>query len=264
MRYSRAIKAPTLGAFLFALTLPAWAACPLPSYLTQARVTHVVDGDTLRLSDGQRVRLIGINAPEVAHPGQSAQPYGETAKRRMGQLVDASDGRVKLAIGNPSHDHYGRLLAHIYDDQGRSLEEILLREGLAYRVVVAPDPKLRSCLEDAEQQARSQHLGLWAKARVLSLQQISEGGFALVQGRVQKAERNGGGVWLEMDGPLVLHVPRKAVSRFNQTLGAGWQQRLVGQPLEARGWIVDRARHGKGRARWMLPINDPSMLTPSR
>ena len=61
-------KASLVGAFFVSVfCLPAHALCPAPGKLPQAKVQRVVDGDTLRLADGRNVRLIGLNAPELAH-----------------------------------------------------------------------------------------------------------------------------------------------------------------------------------------------------
>nr|GFD19721.1 hypothetical protein [Tanacetum cinerariifolium] len=94
------------------------------------------DGDTLRLSDGRSVRMIGLNAPETGKKGQSAQPFAEAAKRRLQTLVDDSGGQVSLRVGEQATDHYGRTLANVYGRNGANLEAQLLAEGLGYLVAV--------------------------------------------------------------------------------------------------------------------------------
>ncbi len=254
-------KASLAGAF-FVSVLCAWPAqafCPLPSGLPTVRVQRVVDGDTLKLSDGRNVRLIGINAPELAHHGRNVEPFADAARRRLQTLVDESGGRLSLQVGREARDHYGRTLAHAYDRRGENLEARLLAEGLGYLVVVAPNSALVVCQQAAEQQARTARMGLWAKPAVQTPAQITQGGFALVTGQVLSVQRNRGGVWLELDGGLVLHVAVKLLDQFD------WPslQALTGRHIQARGWVIDRAKRGalkNAQARWMLPLTHAAML----
>jgi endonuclease YncB( thermonuclease family) len=262
MGYSALLKkASQVGAFFVSVFLvaPAWAFCPAPGKLPQIKVERVVDGDTLRLADGRSVRLIGLNAPERARDGRPAEPFAEAARKRLQALVAANDGRVGLRQGEPARDHYGRTLAHAYDAAGRNLEAQLLAEGLAYLVAFAPDSGLVGCQQVAERQARSARLGLWRQTQVVAPETVKRGGFALVRGRVVSVQRNRGGLWLELDGPLVLRVAPKLLRYFDVDA----LQRLDGRQVEVRGWVVDRARKGgvkPGQARWMLSLTHAAMF----
>jgi len=254
-------KASLVGAFfmLGIQTGAAWAFCPAPSGLSTAKVQRVVDGDTLRLSDGRSVRLLGLNSPELGRQGRSAEPFAEAARKRLQALVDAGRGRVQLQPGVQSKDHYGRTLAHAYDPQGRNLEAQLLSEGLGYWVAVAPNLALERCHEAAERTAREARLGVWQRPVIQSPKQLNRGGFNLIQGRVERVERNRGGVWLEMGDSVVLHIAARMMPNFD----ASALQDLEGRQIEARGWVVDRAKRGglrEGQARWMLPLTAQGML----
>ena len=263
MGYSTLLKKASLvGAFFVSafLAQPGWAFCPSQAALPQVRVERVVDGDTLRLVDGRSVRLVGINAPERARDGRPAEPFAEAARKRLQVLVAANDGKVGLRLGERPRDHYGRTLAHIYDAAGRNLEAVLLSEGLGYQVAFEDDA-LIACQRAAEAEARRGQLGLWRQAKVVASGAVQNGGFALVRGRVERVQRNRGGLWLEMPG-LVLRVEPKLLKQFDTAA----LQRLVGQPVEARGWVVDRARRGgvkAHQARWMLTLTHPAMLEVS-
>lgn len=254
-------KASLVGAFFVSLLSVslARADCPVRQDLPRVDVAQVVDGDTLRLGDGRRVRLIGVNAPELGHHGEASQPYAERARQRLRALVDDSHGQVGLAVGRQGSDRYGRVLAHAYGEDGRNLEARLLAEGLGYRVAVSPDNDLGACLRDAEAGARRAGLGVWREPVILAPGELVQGGFALVRGRVARVERNRGGLWLELDGPLVLHIEPERVAAFD---GRRLASSLVGQHVEARGWVIDRNRRGGAgkRARWVLPLTDPDML----
>lgn len=256
-------KAPLVGAFFVGAIwhFPAQAFCPLPQDAQQVVVRSVVDGDTLRLTDGRSVRLIGINAPEIGRKGRTSEPYAEAAKRRLQALVQASDGRIGLVPGVEGKDKYGRTLAHLYGRSGDNLEAQLLSEGLGYRVAVAPNVLLASCQQQAEQAARKVGAGLWRTSPVLSANAVSQSGFAVIGGKVTAIERNRGGFWLELDDSVVLQVP----TRLQRNFPASFFANLKGRQVEARGWVLDRSRKGglkPGQRRWLLPLTDPSMLEP--
>jgi endonuclease YncB( thermonuclease family) len=254
-------KASLAGAFFMpAIWLStAQAFCPAPAGLASVVVERVVDGDTLRLSDGRSVRMIGLNTPELGKKGRSDEPFAVTARRRLEALVAASDGRVGLQPGKEGKDHYGRTLAHVYGADGANLEAQMLAEGLGFQVAVAPNVDLVACQQAAERSARKAGLGLWRQSPVLKAEQINTSGFAVLSGRVSRVQRNRGGVWIELQDSVVLRVAPNLLARFPKSA----LDSLEGKRVEARGWVLDRSRRGglkAGQARWMLPLTDPTML----
>jgi len=94
--------------------------------LPSARVERVIDGDTLVLEGGRRVRLLGIDAPERGRPGADA------ATARLRELVEGRRVRLEFAapLAGRTEDRYGRLLARVL--VGRAdVGERLRREGHA-------------------------------------------------------------------------------------------------------------------------------------
>lgn len=262
MRHSVILKKASLvGAFFVSLLCVdlALAFCPQRGDLAQVAVRQVVDGDTVRLTDGRSIRLIGINTPELGRKGRSDEPYAVQAKRRLQALVDASDGRVGLLYGAQRKDRYGRTLAHLYDRQGRNLEAQLLGEGLGFMVAVAPNSALVACQAQAERQARNRRLGVWRDEQVKTAGQLRSGGFALLGGQVTAVQRNRGGLWIDLDGGRVLRVAPELLDEFDVRA----LQALKGRRVEARGWVIDRQSRGglkSGQARWMLPLTHSAML----
>ena len=116
----------------------------------RAGVTRVIDGDTIETADG-RVRVYGVDTPEVGE-----RCFSEATKR-MGQLT----GRyVRTEAGPRAEDDYGRILAYLYTDDGDSIDEILIREGLA--TAWEADGQHRDRLMQLEAQARLAREGcLW-------------------------------------------------------------------------------------------------------
>ncbi|MCF5707474.1 thermonuclease family protein [Pseudomonas syringae] len=254
-------KAPLVGVFFMsAIWLSgAQAFCPAPDGLPAVQVQRVVDGDTLRLDDGRSVRMIGLNTPETGKRGQSAEPFAEAGKQRLQALVKESGGQVRLQVGEQAKDRYGRTLANVYGRNGANLEAQLLSEGLGYLVAVAPNTARVDCQQSAERQARQAGVGLWRNSPVKSAAQIDKGGFTVVSGQVKSVQRNRGGLWIELEGSMVLRISPELLPAFD----AAKLERLKGRQIEARGWVVDRSRRGglqSGQARWLMPLTHPAML----
>lgn len=259
-------RAPLWGAFFVCAVVTLLAplraladTCRAPGALYETQVVKVVDGDTLRLKDGRSVRLIGVNAPELGRDERPPEPFAEAATRHLEQLVAASGGQVALAVGAQARDRYGRTLVHAFGRDGRNWEAQQLAAGLGFAVALAPNTALAGCQFAAEAAARAARLGLWRRSPLIEATRLRRGGFALVRGRVEQVERNRGGVWLELEGELVLQVAPGALAQFDEHALLG----LEGREVEARGWVIDRHRRGApgaGQARWLLPLSHPAML----
>jgi endonuclease YncB( thermonuclease family) len=121
------------------------------------RVATVADGDTLRLTDGRRIRLVQIDAPE-----RGRECFGERARLALVQLAPPG-GEVTLARvpALDDHDRFGRLLRTARVG-GRNLNLALVAEGAAapyfYR---GARGRFASLLQSLALRARARHLGLW-------------------------------------------------------------------------------------------------------
>lgn len=123
-------------------------------------VLRVVDGDTLWV-DGpeERVRLIGIDAPEVDWHGGRAECYGDEAGRFMQDLLLGK--RVRLELDREERDRFGRTLAYVYLEDGRMVNVLLVRRGFAQVVLFPPNDRYEDRLVAAEAEARGAGHGLW-------------------------------------------------------------------------------------------------------
>ncbi|MBA7715160.1 Thermonuclease [subsurface metagenome] len=131
------------------------AACTPP--LTTATVTKVIDGDTIIIGTGQRVRYIGIDAPEV-HPEREA--YGFEAWQLNRELVEGKEIILEKDVSET--DKYGRLLRYVYVDK-LFVNGELVRRGLAEAKAYPPDTKNQKHLEGLEAVAQEAKRGMWAK-----------------------------------------------------------------------------------------------------
>ena len=126
---------------------------------TWDRVKWVIDGDTVVLANGQKVRYIGINAPELAHDGHKAEPYGNAAKRFNASLVDRKS--IRLGFDKERNDQYGRLLAYIFLKDGTFVNAEILSNGYAYLLVHRPNIKHHSVMLQSQRAAMSAKKGIW-------------------------------------------------------------------------------------------------------
>jgi len=122
-------------------------------------VRWVNDGDTVVLSNGKRVRYIGINAPEIDHEDQKAQPYGYQARSFNKELVMSK--RIRLEYGVERYDRYGRLLAYIFLQDDSFINARLLQAGLAFCLFRKPNVTYDIILLKAQQDAMKLKNGLW-------------------------------------------------------------------------------------------------------
>jgi endonuclease YncB( thermonuclease family) len=246
-------RLPALLVSAACLASAAQAACPIPEHTEPAAATFVVDGDTLMLGDRERVRLIGIDAPELGHDGAPDAPLADAARRALRGLIDANGGEVGLLPGRDARDRYGRRLAHVYARNGINLNEALLRQGLAYQVTIPPNDRFTPCYLDAETEARRAARGLWALPP-LEAAHLPAGreGFARVAGRVESVRHARQTTWIDLEGALSLRIADDDLPRFDQpTLAA-----LPGARIQVRGWLYQY------RDRPRMRLRHPSAILP--
>jgi micrococcal nuclease len=133
-----------------------------PGLVQEAVVAQVVDGDTVVLANGQKVRLLGIDAPELEREGQPADFLAHKAKQFLAELVEGK--QVRLEYDRLRYDHYGRTLAYLFLLDGTNLSRELVCQGLAHVYTVPPNMRFREELLAAQREAISAHRGIWLKA----------------------------------------------------------------------------------------------------
>jgi micrococcal nuclease len=131
-----------------------------------ATVVVVYDGDTVkvRFRDGneRRVRLIGFDSPELDDKRENVRFMAYVAKRFA--FLKLYRRQVRLDYDWQSEDKYGRLLAFLTTEDGVLFNELILREGFAYKLWAFPfKPELMKRFEAAENEARRGEKGLWRR-----------------------------------------------------------------------------------------------------
>lgn len=126
-------------------------------------VRWVDDGDTIVLQDGRHVRYIGINAPEIEHEDQKAEPFGNKAKSLNKRLVYQK--KVRLEFDQDKQDQYGRWLAYVFLKDGTFINARILAQGYAFYLYRRPNLTYNSILFNSQRKAMSGKKGMWQKWR---------------------------------------------------------------------------------------------------
>lgn len=120
-------------------------------------VEKVIDGDTLVLGDGEKVRLIGVDTPETSHPEVPVQRFGKEATAFTRKTAEGL--KVRLEFDGPRKDAYGRTLAYVFVGDTLLNKEII-RRGYGYAMTRFPHSRMDDFLA-AEREARAKQYGLW-------------------------------------------------------------------------------------------------------
>ncbi len=229
-------------------------ACAVDRIDESAIVNYVYDGDTVRLSDGRKVRFIGIDTPEVGHNGAPSQPFARKAQSALETLL-GSGRAISLRYDEERQDRYGRDLAHVFLESGVSIEAQMLEQGLATVLTYPPNTWNLACYQAAEQRARKARRGIWSLPQYQPVDAASvtgDGrGFRLIKGKVTQISEDRGGLSLELSGGIRLYISRKNRHYFASSPPEGWQGRTV----LARGKL---SSEGEGGAR--IRIRHPTAL----
>jgi len=194
------------------------------------QIQRVTDGDTVVLDDARRVRIIGINTPELR---PHAERFAKQARKSLISFIQ-HDTQVQLFTGVETHDRHGRTLAYLRRQDGRDVGQHLLNQGLAAYSAVAPNTRCARWYKSLEDTARQARIGLWQQPHAWQLNGPSLGrddtGFHIVTGVVQEIRRHGSQQRIELDNGLRIHVNKTLAKQIDQAA-------LIGSQVEVRGWL---------------------------
>jgi micrococcal nuclease len=211
--------------------------CAAERISERVQVIHVYDGDTVKLKDGRRLRFIGINTPETGHHEQVKQPYASEATALLQNMLDTHNRTLLLQAGREHRDHYGRLLAHVFLEDGTNIAVQLLQKGLATTLVVPPNTWGQRCYQHYEDLARIEGLGLWGldshRTKESKSLATDTRGFRIIRGQVQEVRQSRHSTWVSLEGSLILRINKKDLVNFEP----GFLEGLEGHQVETRGWV---------------------------
>ena len=122
------------------------------------RVVKVIDGDTVKLENGEKVRYIGIDAPEL----KTNECFAQEAKRENEKLVEGKIIKLKKDVSEK--DSYGRLLRYVWKDN-LFINLYLVKNGFAVSSTYPPDLAYADLINQAEKKAKEERKGLWSACR---------------------------------------------------------------------------------------------------
>ena len=238
--------------------------CPASHYDESAVVSSVHDGDTVRLEDGRKIRLIGINAPEMARGGKPEQAFAARARDQLKQLITSSGHRVKLVYGKERFDQYQRTLAHLFLPDNQNLQAALLQHGLATANAYPPNVAFTDCYQQVEQAARCKSSGIWssddyATKNSADLKPGSEG-FRSVSGLVERISETSKGLWLFLQGGLMIGIRTADLPNFDKNA----MKSLTHKNITVRGWLHPKNNSRdttKKGVRFYMGLRHPSAIT---
>ncbi len=235
------------------LSNPLLAACEATTYDETARLDKVYDGDTIRLTDGRKVRIIAVNTPEMAYKERPSQPLAEEASQALNQLFQASK-LVYLKYGKDRRDRYNRYLAHVFTDQGKNVAAELIRAGHGFAILVPPNDWKYDCYFKQDRQASNEKRGVWAQPHYQPRQATDLDrkmtGFQLVEGGVDRIGQAKKSLWLDLAPLFSVKLQRHNLKYFeNQPI-----ESLIGKRIRVRGW----ASYYYGKLR--MTVGHPAMM----
>ncbi len=214
-------------------------------------VKKVYDGDTVLLANGWKVRLLGINTPEVAGRYKAAETGGEAAKA---WLIRALEGKtVRLEYDAEKQDAYRRVLAHLFSSDRKHINVELVKLGYAAVAIHPPNLKYAGTLLAAQAQAERERLGIWREADYAAVpaEQLTDGnykGWKRITGRVHDVKLGKKYGYLELSDQVSVRIDSANLSLFPALEG------YLGRRIEARGWVR------KSRQRFVLGVRHPGEI----
>ncbi len=245
----------------FVFSLPAFGFnCDSNSLSTpeNATVKWVYDGDSLLLTDKRKIRIIGIDTPEIKHHRQRAQAYGAKAREALRALLKQSSYQVILRYGEERKDKYGRVLAHVYLPDGTNISNWMLERGFAKTLAFPPNIALAKCYKQSEKTAQAQLLKIWrykgnqVKDAASLPRRIN--GYVRLKGKVSKIKRYKKSIIMELESNTKRHIQlkikRKNLKYFNKIAPDNiWNKTII---------VTGILRNKKGKR--TLYISHPNQL----
>ncbi len=224
----------------------------------EAKVKWVYDGDTLLLTDKRKIRIIGIDTPEVKHHRQSGQAYGAKAREALRELLKKHKYRVLLKFGSERKDRYQRLLAHVYLPDQTNISTWLLEKGFAKTLSIPPNIQLADCYKQAERVAQRQSLKIWRLKRnqlkSIATLRPRHKGYVRLKATVHSVKNTKKTRVIELDSdsgsPIFIKIRKKHLKYFKHIAF----NKLIDRKIKVTGMIKKR------RKKRVLYLSHPSQL----
>lgn len=227
------------------------SAPPVPADARRVLVRRAVDGDTLELEDGTRVRLTGINTPESVDPRRPVEWLGKESAAYTASLVEGEE--VFIQPSRTPVDRYGRMLAWVWLTDGTFLNAKLVLDGFAQTYTFSDNPDYADLFLQCEREAREAERGLWAPVP-------DEAAAEEAPAPEEPTEDEGAGA-AEIQGLVIVAEPgtvaRGAMASITVQTAPGTQCDIVVRyksgPSKAKG-LEPKAAGSDGRITWSWTV----------
>jgi endonuclease YncB( thermonuclease family) len=214
-------------------------------------VIKVYDGDTVVLNDGRKIRLLGINTPEIRHRDKMADAGGDEAKQWLKNKLE--NHKVRLVTDAEKTDKYGRTLAHLFTENKEHINLQLVEAGLAQVNIYPPNLLYADALLKAGNKAEQDKAGIWQREEyaVKPVDATDQGGYTgwlRLAGKVSRIHYTRKFVYLEFSRSFEARIERKWLSLFPDI------NEYFGKTIEVRGWL------NKNRGRLSMLIRHPGAI----
>ncbi len=214
------------------------------------RIKKVFDGDTVLLDDDTKVRLLGINTPEVENSKNEEEPIAEEAKKYLQSLIAGK--KVRLETDAVKYDKYQRKLAHLFTEDGVHLNLKLVEQGLASVNIHPPNLLHLERLIQAQQTAEKQSIGIWGEndyqPRPIEKLRESRRGWQRLVGKPQTIKEGRKFTRLQFSDNINVRIPKDNLTYFPDL------HVYLDKNVEVRGWISKR------KEEYSILIRHPSAL----
>jgi endonuclease YncB( thermonuclease family) len=223
---------------------------PVQTYRRMYPVKSVYDGDTIILENNQRIRLLGVNTPEIESRHRPGEPGGVMAREWLRNQV--RNRQVYLEYDQEKKDKYNRQLAHVFLPDGTHLNLELLKQGLAFMSIVPPNLRYAETFNRAQQQAEKQELGIWRESgyQVRSLDQIASAsrGWQRFTGIPRQVQQKRSFTYLILNDQVSVRIANDHLNLFPAL------EKYLDRNVEIRGWVSRRNN------RFTISVQHPSAL----
>ena len=226
--------------------------CQSGNLQEKVTVNHVIDGDTIILSDDRHIRLIGIDTPEIGYDGHRSEMGADEARNYLDRLLKTNN-KIFIIYDQQRKDHYQRTLAHLFLQDGTSIQSLLLKRGLATTLTIPPNLDMLDCYQASSLYARQHHIGLWALHKyqptpVTALSAVHPG-YRIVIGTITRVGENKSAIWLNLENNMTIRIARDDLKYFDSF----HLNHLEGKQLAVRGWLY--FQNGEYRMRIRHPVD---------
>ena len=217
---------------LFLLNAPSLTASPLVE-----SVRYVIDGDTVILTSGERIRLIGINAPEISHNGLKGQVGGIEAKKHLKHLL--LNQTVNVVYGVERNDHFGRSLAYLIRTDGLNVNIEMVKKGYVTVSLHPPNLRYADKLELAQSDAELHRQGIWSMPTyhakpVSPAYRTNVNAWGRYTAKIVGITRMKQGIKLWLMKDIYIWIHQKSLANFPPI------DSYLGKTVEVRGWVRKR------------------------